>query len=81
MDFPGHQIPFASRIKSELKTPVIGAGVLDNPILAESVLSNEMVDLVAVGRGMLRNPYWATYAAQQLQYNIDNVPKQYKRAY
>lgn len=33
-------------------------------------------DLIAVGRGKLRNPYWAMSAAEQLNAKID-VPEQY----
>ena len=54
---PGYQVPFAERIRKETGAPVIAVGRLDNPHLAEAVLGNEQADLIAVGRGMLRNPY------------------------
>ncbi|MCM3039710.1 NADH:flavin oxidoreductase/NADH oxidase [Paenibacillus motobuensis] len=58
-----YQVPLARDIKQALKVPVIAVGRLDEPVLANSVIGNEEADLVAVGRGMLRNPYWALEAA------------------
>lgn len=53
-----YQVPLAKQIKESLDIPVIAVGRLDDPILANAVIGNEEADLVAVGRGMLRNPYW-----------------------
>ncbi len=54
-------------------------GRLDDPTLANAVVGTEDADLVAVGRGMLRNPYWALEAAKQLRKSTDEiVPVQYK---
>ncbi|AZS18302.1 NADH:flavin oxidoreductase/NADH oxidase [Paenibacillus lutimineralis] len=61
-----YQVPLARDIKQALKVPVIAVGRLDEPVLANSVIGNEEADLVAVGRGMLRNPYWALEAATAL---------------
>ncbi|WP_028403316.1 NADH:flavin oxidoreductase/NADH oxidase [Ectobacillus panaciterrae] len=77
---PGYQVPFARHIKQELACPVIAVGNLDHPLLAESVLGNKDADLVAVGRGMLRDPYWALHAAETLKVKPE-VPSQYLRAF
>lgn len=61
-----YQVPLARDIKQALKVPVIAVGRLDEPVLANSVIGNEEADLVAVGRGMLRNPYWTLEAATAL---------------
>ncbi|MFC5451272.1 NADH:flavin oxidoreductase/NADH oxidase [Paenibacillus aestuarii] len=61
-----YQVPMARDIKNALQVPVIAVGRLDEPGLANAVVGNEDADLVAVGRGMLRNPYWALEAATQL---------------
>ncbi|WP_028547259.1 NADH:flavin oxidoreductase/NADH oxidase [Paenibacillus taiwanensis] len=71
-----YQVPLASAIKHNLDVPVIAVGRLDEPILADAVLGNEEADLVAIGRGMLRNPYWALEAAAQLHKETD-IPKPY----
>lgn len=77
---PGYQVPFAERIKQEIGTPVIAVGRLDYPQLAESVLGNEQADLIAVGRGSLRNPYWANEASLYLE-KKPITPKPYDRAF
>lgn len=46
---------------------MIAVGRLDDSILANAVIGNEEADLIAVGRGMLRNPYWALEAASNLR--------------
>ncbi|KEO85062.1 NADH:flavin oxidoreductase/NADH oxidase [Tumebacillus flagellatus] len=76
----GYQVPLAHGIKQALGVPVIAVGNLDDHAVAQATLGNGHADLVAVGRGMLRDPYWATHALRELEkQNI--APKQYKRAY
>jgi NADPH2 dehydrogenase len=77
---PGYQVPFARAMKEALQVPVIAVGLLDDPKLAESVIANEDSDLVAVGRGMLRDPYWALHTIQDTKGQAA-PPKQYERAY
>ena len=62
----GYQVPLAREIKKALNVPVIAVGRLDEPTLANAVIGNEEADLIAVGRGMLRNPYWALEASKKL---------------
>ncbi|AZN40797.1 NADH:flavin oxidoreductase/NADH oxidase [Paenibacillus albus] len=61
-----YQVPMARAIRQALNVPVIAVGRLDEPALANAVVGNEDAELVAVGRGMLRNPYWALEAAAKL---------------
>lgn len=75
-----YQIPLAREIKDALQVPVIAVGRLDDPTLANAVIGNEDADLVAVGRGMLRNAYWALEAAAQLKKEA-GVPKQYSTGF
>ncbi|WP_414053236.1 NADH:flavin oxidoreductase/NADH oxidase [Macrococcus equi] len=77
-NYPGYQVPFAKRFKEKFDVPVIAVGILDNPETAEMTLRNEDADLVAVGRGMLNDPYWAIHAVKALRDDI-TVPKQYER--
>ncbi|SEO33541.1 2,4-dienoyl-CoA reductase [Amphibacillus marinus] len=79
LNTPGYQTPFARKFKEHLNLPVIAVGRLENPQIAESVLSNEDADLVAVARGMLNDPYWAMHAIKEI-YKEVKPPKQYKRA-
>ncbi|MDP0484526.1 NADH:flavin oxidoreductase/NADH oxidase [Bacillus subtilis] len=71
-----YQAPLARRIKEALQVSVIAVGRLDDPKLANAIIGNEEADLIAVGRGMLRNPYWTLEAAKQLRKET-SVPKQY----
>ncbi|NQX62739.1 NADH:flavin oxidoreductase/NADH oxidase [Paenibacillus qinlingensis] len=71
-----YQVPMAREIRNALNIPVIAVGRLDEPVLANAVIGNEEADLVAVGRGMLRNPYWALQAATVLGKEI-NIPGVY----
>lgn len=75
-----YQVPLARAFKQELNVPVIAVGRLDSAELANSVIGNEDADLVAVGRGMLRNPYWTIEAAAQLCKETE-MPKQYAVAF
>lgn len=75
-----YQVPLARDIKNALDVPVIAVGRLDDPILANAVIGNEDADLVAVGRGMLRNPHWALEAATLLKKETQ-IPKQYARGF
>jgi NADPH2 dehydrogenase len=72
-----YQVPLAREIKHALNVPVIAVGRLDEPVLANAVIGNEEADLVAVGRGMLRNPYWTLEAATKLNKETA-IPKQYE---
>lgn len=75
-----YQLPLARAIKQALDVPVIAVGNLDDASVANSIIANEDAELVAVGRGMLRNAYWALEASKQLNKQID-LPKQYKRGF
>ncbi len=61
-----YQVPLARDIKQALNVPVIAVGRLDEPVLANAVIGNDEADLVAVGRGMLRNPFWTLEASVKL---------------
>ncbi|WP_430510332.1 NADH:flavin oxidoreductase/NADH oxidase [Gottfriedia solisilvae] len=71
-----YQVPLARDIKQALNVPVIAVGRLDEPSLANAVVGNDDADLVAVGRGMLRNPYWTLEAASKLNKETI-IPRQY----
>jgi NADPH2 dehydrogenase len=78
--YPGYQVKFSETVKEQLHLPTITVGKLDSPTMAEEVLQNKRADLVALGRELLRNPYWALSAAAELKASID-WPIQYLRAH
>ncbi|MBD2869927.1 NADPH dehydrogenase [Paenibacillus sp. IB182493] len=79
-NYPGYQVPFARAMKEALGVPVIAVGMLDDPKLAEATVANGDADLVAVARGMLRDPYWALHAIKAVKGDAE-PPKAYVRAY
>jgi NADPH2 dehydrogenase len=80
--FPGYQVPFATIVKNNLNVPVIAVGKLEDPKLAQETISNLDADLIAVGKGMLKNPYWAIYAMETVEgLGEKNAPKQYQIAF
>jgi len=56
----GCLVPLAERIKAAVDVPVIAAGRLDEPSLAEQVLSAGQADLISLGRALVAYPDWAT---------------------
>jgi 2-enoate reductase len=51
-------LPFISELKKVVSVPVLGAGRLEIPELAEKAISEGKVDMVSIGRGLLTDPYW-----------------------
>lgn len=81
-DYPGYQVPYARAIKEAVGVPVIAVGNLDDPRLAEAIIANNDADLVAIARGLLRDPYWPIHAIQELGgLTKEQIPKQYQRAF
>jgi NADPH2 dehydrogenase len=65
--YPGYQVAFAKQIGEAVGLPIIAVGMLSSPDLAEYVLQSGSAALVAVGRGLLRNPNWFLEVALQGQ--------------
>lgn len=77
---PGYQIELAEGLRSLLYVPVIAVGRLESFENANQVIEDHRAELVAIGRGMLKDPYWALHAAHTL--NISGqIPKQYLRGF
>jgi 2,4-dienoyl-CoA reductase-like NADH-dependent reductase (Old Yellow Enzyme family) len=62
----GFFIPQAEAVKKTVNVPVIGVGGIVTAEFADEVIRKERVDLVAVGRAMLKNPLWAKKALKTL---------------
>lgn len=83
--YAGYQVYLARKVKQATGLPVIAVGMLDNPSVADHVLGVGDADLVAVGRALLRDPYWVLNA-QFSQNAADSnemqfVPRQYQRGF
>ncbi len=81
----GYQVYLARKVKQATHLPTIAVGLLDNAELADHVLSVGDADLIAVGRGLLRDPNWWLNAQYQRPASdslpMQDVPKSYERGY
>jgi len=80
-NYPGYQLPFARALREKLGVPVMSVGMLEEPAIAEHAVAGGDADLIAIARGLLRNPYWAVDALRKLDGNADLAASQYRRAY
>ncbi|KAG0277721.1 hypothetical protein BGZ95_005472 [Linnemannia exigua] len=65
--FPGYQVPFAEQVKRNVPgLHVVAVGLINGGVQAEEVLQEEKADLIAIGRGFLRDPSFTLQAARQL---------------
>lgn len=55
---PACLIPFAEAFRREVGPPVIGVGRITRPELAERLLAEGKIDLVAMGRALVADPEW-----------------------
>ncbi len=62
----GYFIPQAEVIKKSIHVPVVGVGGITTASQADSLVREDKVDLVAVGRALLKDPEWATKATATL---------------
>jgi 2,4-dienoyl-CoA reductase-like NADH-dependent reductase (Old Yellow Enzyme family) len=76
---PGYQVPFAERIRREAEVRTAAVGLVSTPELADEIVRNGRADLVALGRELLRHPYWPLDAARILGHRV-MWPRQYRRA-
>ncbi|HTU02952.1 MAG TPA: NADH:flavin oxidoreductase/NADH oxidase [Candidatus Sulfotelmatobacter sp.] len=76
---PGYQIPFAERIRREAGIATMTVGLITTPETAEEIVRNGRADMVALGRQLLRDPYWPLRAARTLGHDLE-WPRQYQRA-
>ncbi|MFE3168439.1 NADH:flavin oxidoreductase/NADH oxidase [Streptomyces sp. NPDC059224] len=76
---PGYQVPFAERVRNETGMPVAAVGMITDPAQAQEIVASGTADAVLLARELLRNPYWARHAAEQLGGTVD-TPVQYHRA-
>lgn len=64
---PGYQVPFAARIRRDAGIATAAVGLITEPEQAEEILVQESADLIFLARALLRDPYWAARASEQLE--------------
>ena len=77
---PGYQVPFAEAIRKQAGIATAAVGMITDSAQAETILSTEQADLVVLAREMLRDPYFARRAAQEMGIKL-TPPIQYGRAW
>jgi len=77
---PGYQVEFAHEIKQRLGLPVIAVGLITSLDQVEEILAQDKADLVALGRELLRNPFWM-FEAYAKDNRLDRLIPSYARAY
>ncbi len=76
--FPGFQVPAAELIRRKVGVLTGAVGRIETGQQAEDILRNGRADLVFIGREMLKDPFWARTAADDLREPIQ-PPAQYTR--
>jgi 2,4-dienoyl-CoA reductase-like NADH-dependent reductase (Old Yellow Enzyme family) len=77
---PGYQVPFAAKLRHDAGVPTAAVGLITEPEQANEILVSGDADLIALGRALLRNPYWPLHAARTLGVEVQ-PPRQYRRAW
>ena len=72
-------MPFAEKIRREASLATMSVGLITAPEMADEIVRNGRADVVALGRELLRHPYWPLDAARALGHDLA-WPKQYGRA-
>jgi 2,4-dienoyl-CoA reductase-like NADH-dependent reductase (Old Yellow Enzyme family) len=62
----GYQVPFACRIREEAEIMTGAVGLITDPTYADEIITGGDADMVFVARELLKEPYWALKAEQQL---------------
>jgi 2,4-dienoyl-CoA reductase-like NADH-dependent reductase (Old Yellow Enzyme family) len=75
---PGYQVPYAEAVREGTDVPVAAVGGITEPTHADALVRNGRADLVALGRELLRHPYWPLEAAHELGEEAE-WPVQYRR--
>lgn len=78
--YPGYQTRYAEKIREKLHVPFMSVAKLEIWEIAELVFREEKADLVCIGKGMLRQPYWVKEAAEKLNVNFE-LPGVYNLSY
>lgn len=63
---PGYQLRHATTVRGVTGVPVATVGQMNSAELADFAVRALMTDLVLIGKGLLRTPYWAHEAAMAL---------------
>jgi len=63
---PGYFVGYAEALKEVLDAPVLVAGGIADPRMADLIVRSKRADIIGIGRAMLENPEWTRAAAEVL---------------
>lgn len=63
---PGYFVSYAEALKDVIDVPVLVAGGIADPQMADVIVRSRRADIVGIGRAMLDDPNWARTAAAML---------------
>ena len=66
----GYMSDLAGRIKQAVSVPVVTAGRITNPALAEKILEEDQADLIGLARMILTDPDWVRKAREGREQEI-----------
>jgi 2,4-dienoyl-CoA reductase-like NADH-dependent reductase (Old Yellow Enzyme family) len=75
----GYNAPLAERVRRGTGIATRTVGLIVTPQQAETIVSSDQADMVAIGRTVLDDPHWGWHAAQALGVEAKRPP-QYLRA-
>ncbi len=75
---PGYQVPLSQFVAERVDGPVTAVGQITTGVQAEEILQTSEVEVIMLGRALLRDPYWALRAAAELGETVE-WPIQYAR--
>ncbi|MCB1748294.1 MAG: NADH:flavin oxidoreductase/NADH oxidase [Gammaproteobacteria bacterium] len=78
--YPGYQVQYAERVRAATGCAVATVGSLASADLMEEILGAGRVDLVCVGRELIRNPNWPIECARRAGVDIALAIPTYARA-
>lgn len=73
---PGFFVPQAAAVRKAAGVPVIGVGGIETAEEADEIIRSGIVDFVAVGRAVFRDPSWAYKAVNRLRAREDEQKRQ-----
>ena len=71
------QVELAGQLRGETGISTMAVGVITDAKQAETIIANELADMVLLARKLLRDPYWPMHAALELEADVKaHVPVQ-----
>ena len=68
-----------AKIKKAVNIPVIGVGRVNMPALANKLIEDGEIDMIAIGRAQLADPEWCNKAREGREDEISSLYRMYRR--